>query len=421
MRPTVAGEARNQNLARENIRQAFGIIRTHKMRSGLLILGVAIGIMAILAIVTVMMGLVQKINKDLESSNRPYMVVSRFDMFEGNVDEEELLRRKKLEREDAVYLASRCPSVDRVAFMLGRWEPDNVLYRKGEHTSPIEIDGSWHTFPELFSLEIEHGRFFTELEVHHRERVVVLGYGPAKDLFPHENPVGKVVKMKGQHYRVIGTFANREHFIGAISNNFAVVPHTSYRRDFETDGDDPAIFANVKQGYTMDEAREEIVNAMRARRGIGPGEKNNFFVVTSEAFIEVVSKVTLAISGVLVIIASIGLVVGGIGVMNIMLISVAERTREIGVRMALGASKRDIVQQFLVESATLTGVGGIIGTVLGLLLAVLIAHQIHFPFRFSTFWTLLALVFSAVIGLIFGIYPARRASRLDPVEALRYE
>jgi putative ABC transport system permease protein len=417
----MAVETRKRSLAKENVRQAFGIIRTHKMRSGLLILGVAIGIMAILAIVTVMMGLVRKINKDLESSNRPYLFVSRFDMFEGNVDEEELLRRKKLERDDADYLAAHCPLVDRVSFIIGRWAPDNVLYRKGEHTSPIEIDGSWQTFPELFSLSIENGRFFTEVEVQHRQRVVVLGYGPAKDLFPHENPIDKIVKMKGEHYRVIGTFANREHFIGAISNNFAVVPHTSYRRDFETDEDDGAIVVNIKDGYTLEEAKEQITNLMRARRGLGPGVRNNFFVVTSESFIQVVSKVTLAISGVLVIIASIGLVVGGIGVMNIMLISVAERTREIGVRMALGANKRDIIQQFLVESATLTGVGGILGTVLGLLLAMLIAHQIHFPFRFSVFWTTIALVFSAVIGLIFGIYPARRAARLDPVEALRYE
>ncbi len=160
---------------------------------------------------------------------------------------------------------------------------------------------------------------------------------------------------------------------------------------------------------------------MRSRRGLKPGEKNNFFVVTSQAFIEVVSKVTLAISAVLVIIASIGLVVGGIGVMNIMLISVAERTREIGVRMAIGARKRDIIQQFLVEAATLTGIGGVLGTALGLSVAVLIAHQIRFPFRFSLAWTLIAVVFSALIGVVFGIYPARRAARLNPVDALRYE
>jgi putative ABC transport system permease protein len=417
----VREEAKRRSLAGENVRQAFDIIRTHKMRSGLLILGVAIGIMAILAIVTVMTGLVEKINKDLESSNRPYLVVSRFDMFEGNVEEEELLRRKKLERADAEALAAQCASVDRICFINGYYDPTNVLYRGGEHTSPIEIDGSDETFADIFSLVVENGRFFTEIEVRHRERVVVLGYGPTKDLFPHENPVGKTVKIRDQHYRVIGSFANREHFIGAISNNFAVIPHSTFMKDFETENNDPAIFANVKPGRTIEEAKEEITRVMRTRRGLKPGEKNNFFVVTSQAFIEVVSKVTLAISAVLVIIASIGLVVGGIGVMNIMLISVAERTREIGVRMAIGARKSDIVQQFLVESATLTGIGGVLGTVFGLSLAVLIAHEIRFPFRFSLAWTLVAVVFSALIGVIFGIYPARRAARLNPVDSLRYE
>ncbi len=417
----MAVEARKRTLIWENVRQAFEVIRTHKMRSSLLILGVAIGIMAILSIVTVMTGLVRKINSDLESSNRPYLVVSRFDMFEGNVDEEELLRRKKLKREDASALVEQCPALDKVCFINGQFDVTNVLYREGEHTSPIEIDGSWHTFPEIFSFSMENGRFFTEIETRQRQRVVVLGYGPAKDLFPNENPIGKTVKIKTQHYRVIGTIANREHFIGSIQNNFVVVPHTTFLKDFETENDDPAIFANVKEGYALEDAKEQVTQVMRSRHGLEPGERNNFFVTTSESFIQVVSKVTLAISAVLMIIASIGLVVGGIGVMNIMLISVAERTREIGIRMALGAAKKDIVQQFLMESATLTGIGGVIGTALGVLFAMFIAREIHFPFRFSPIWTIVAVAFSAVVGIVFGIYPARRAARLNPVDALRYE
>lgn len=414
-------QRKNKNLARENVRQAFEIIRTHKMRSGLLIVGVAIGIMTILAMVTVLTGLVRKINDDLEASNRPYVFVTRYDPFESNIDEEELHRREKLERGDENFLARECPAVDEACFLASQFDESCVIYRKGKHTSPVEIDGSSHTLPNIFSLPLENGRFFTEIEVSKRARVVVLGYGPAEALFPHENPIDKVVNVRGQRYVVIGTFANRQHFLGPISNNFAVVPHTTYGKDFETEIDDPTIGASVKEGYTLEEAKEQITNAMRSRRGLGPGEKNDFYVLTSTAFLEMISRVTMAISGVLVIIASIGLVVGGIGVMNIMLISVAERTREIGLRMALGASKRDVIQQFLVESATLTGIGGVVGTVLGVAVAFLIAEQIRFPFRFSPAWTAVALLFSAVIGLVFGIYPARRAARLDPVEALRYE
>ena len=285
----------------------------------------------------------------------------------------------------------------------------------------MELHGSSHSFPEIFSLPIEYGRFFTPLEVRHRARVIVLGHGPATDLFPHENPIGRTVMVEGKRYEVVGTFADREHFVGSLSNNFAVIPHETYRKDFQTDKDDPWIVANVREGATLAAAQEQIIDLIRIRRGVRPGDENNFHVTTSAAFIEIVSQVTLAISGVLVIIASVGLLVGGIGVMNMMLISVAERTREIGIRMALGANRRDIVQQFLTEAVTLTGIGGVIGTAFGTVAALLISSRINFPFQFSIGWTVVALVFSALIGIIFGIYPARRAARLDPVEALRYE
>ena len=405
----------------ENLRQALGVVRSHRMRSGLLILGVAIGIMTIHMMVTVMSGLVNKVNSDLESSSKPYIYLTRFDFF--SVDDEnrhELMRRKNITPQDALAVKAECEGVDEVCYFITRNQPF-VLYGNGEHTPPIELDGAGTTMPTMFSFPIEHGRFFTERELHNKERVVVLGYGPARDLFPHENPIGKTVTTEGKRYRVIGTFADRKHFVGSISNNFAAIPYTAYHRDFQTDNDDPGMAANMKEGYTLDQGVEQVTNLMRVRRGVRPGAENNFHIVTSTAFLETVSQVTVAISGVLIIIASIGLIVGGIGVMNIMLISVAERTREIGVRMALGANKRDIIQQFLMESATLTGIGGIIGTALGLVFALLVTSQINFPFEFSLPWTVTAILFSALIGIIFGIYPARRASNLDPVEALRYE
>ena len=412
--------APKQSLWRENVRQALGIVRAHRMRSGLLILGVAIGIMMILGMVTVMRGLVTKIHDDLESSSKPYLFVSRFDFFKFD-ELDDLERRKKLGPHDALAIEEMCPAADHVSYFITVNEMAFVLYYKGEHTPPLELDGASTSFPEIFSLPLEHGRYYTQLEVDQRERVVVLGYGPAKDLFGHENPIGKYVDIGNHKYRVIGTFANRDHFIGSISNNFAIIPYTSYHKDFQTDRDDPSIAAGARDGYSLEELEEQITHVLRLRRGVKPGEEDDFYIATSTAFLDVVGKVTMAISFVLVIIASVGLLVGGIGVMNIMLISVAERTREIGIRVALGAEKKDIIEQFLVESATLTGIGGVIGTGFGLLAAYLVTRQIHFPFQFSLFWTVLALVFSAVIGLIFGIYPARRASRLDPVDALRTE
>lgn len=410
----------SRNLWRENLAQSVAVIKAHRLRSSLLILGVAIGITTILAMVTVMSGLVRKINNDLESSSRPYLFVTRFDFFVSGQNDAELMRRKKLEPGDALALKREASVLDKVCYFITYYDPV-VIYYKAEHTPPLELDGSSYTFPDIFSLPIEHGRSYTRLEELHRERVVVLGYGPAKDLFPHENPIGKHVDIMGQRYRVVGTFANRDHFIGSISNNFALIPYTSYHKDFQRDSDDTSIAANVREGFTLEEAQEQITNVMRVRRQVKPGEENNFHVTTSIAFMEIIGGVTLAISAILVIIASIGLLVGGIGVMNIMLISVAERTREIGIRMALGANKKDIIQQFLMESATLTGIGGVVGTVFGVGAAVLISNQINFPFHFSVGWTIIAVVFSAAIGIIFGIYPARRAARLNPVDALRYE
>lgn len=404
---------------RENFAQALDVMRAHRMRSGLLILGVAIGITSILMMVTVLSGLSRKINKDMVSANRPYIYVQKFDFVVGGVDEEQL-RRPDLTEEDALALERDCPSLDAVCYFVQSQANYRVSYR-GERSSPQPILGSSHTFSEIYSIAIENGRLFTEEEARRRARVIVLAYGPARDLFPNEDPIGREVRVGSHRYKVIGTFATRHHIMGGLSDNFVVIPNTTYAKDFQKERDFSSISATVLEGRELQEGIEEITNVLRIRRGLRPGEKNNFEVLTSESFLDLIHRVTVPIGIVLTIIASIGLVVGGIGVMNIMLISVTERTREIGVRMAIGAEKRDILIQFLVEASTLTGVGGLIGTFFGTLLAYLVSRLIHFPFYLSVPWTVTAVVFSAGVGVVFGLYPARRAANMDPVAALRYE
>jgi len=416
-----SGEVRARSAVwRENLGQAMTVVRTHRMRSGLLVLGVAIGIMTILMMVTVLTGLARKINHDMVSANRPYLWAQKMDMIVTGEEEERQMRRRELTRADAEALAESCPSLDRVSFTVQAQASPVVRYRS-RRTPPTGMVGSAASFPDLFSIELAQGRFFTALEERHRERVIVLGYGPAKDLFPHENPIGKYVHLEGRPYKVVGAFATRHHLAGRFSDNFVVVPHTTFAKDMERPEDFVSIYANVREGRTLAQGQEEMVATLRVRRGLRPGKDNDFAVGSSESFLDLVRRVTVPIGLVLTVIASIGLVVGGIGVMNIMLISVAERTREIGVRMAVGASRRDVLQQFLVESATLTGIGGIVGTLLGTLLAWLVSRTIHFPFAFSIFWTVVALLFSGLVGVIFGLYPARRAAGMDPVDALRYE
>lgn len=404
----------------ENLAQAWGIIKKHRMRSALLILGVAIGITTILMMVTVLSGLSRKINRDLVAANRPYVYVQRFDLLVGGVDEEDMLKREALTPEDAAALQASCVSLDKVCYAI-QPQGNHIVHYKSEKTPPIQMLGAQYTFPDVYSFPVEAGRYYTEAEEEHRERVVLLGYGPARDLFKGENPIGKQVRFGGRRYVVVGTFAKRNHLAGALSDNFIVIPHTTYKKDFQTKMDFESISASVKPAYSLQDGVEEVTNVLRIRRRVAPGEENNFVVLTSEAFLDLVRKVTVPIALVLTVIASIGLLVGGIGVMNIMLISVTERTREIGVRMAMGARKTDVLQQFLVEAGTLTGMGGIIGTVFGTLAAVVVSRLINFPFYFSVPWTVTAVVFSAVVGIVFGLYPARRAARMDPVNALRYE
>jgi putative ABC transport system permease protein len=265
------------------------------------------------------------------------------------------------------------------------------------------------------------GRFFTEFEMENKRRVVVLGHGPAKDLFPSEDPIGKHIRIKNYEYLVVGTLESRRHIIGSIGDNFVVVPYTTHEKDLMSKWDEAQIVVTVKPEYTLEEGMEEVISILRSRRGVGPGEENDFSVMTSEAFADILGKITTGIALVLIVISSIGLMVGGIGVMNIMLVSVTERTREVGIRMAMGARRSDILKQFLIEASTLTGIGGAVGIMMGLLVARGVSKLIAFPYVVPPVWIVIAFVFSASIGIIFGLYPANRAAKMDPIKALHYE
>jgi putative ABC transport system permease protein len=405
----------------ENFRQALEVIRTHRMRSWLLIVGVAIGVTTVLAMVTVMSGLGKRVEEDIVSANRPYLFISRFDPMGGGQDRRDLLRRKQLTIGDMRFLEENCVSCDRIDLNIDPQGRMRVLRYEGERTNLIQVVGATHNMGEMYSITIESGRFFTEFETDRSRRVIVLGYGPAKDLFPNRDPIGKWIKIANHQYEVVGTMASRKHIFGSISDNYAVVPFTTYEKDLGYRFDDYQLAVTVKPEYELDEAVDEVYSLMRASRKLGPEEESDFYITTSEGFREMLASITRYIGLVLIVISSIGLMVGGIGVMNIMLISVTERTREVGIRMALGARRNDIMQQFLIEAATLTGTGGMIGIFLGLLAARGVSKLISFPYSVPFIWIIIAFVFSASIGLIFGLYPANRAARMDPIKALHYE
>ena len=404
---------------RDGMNEAWRTITGNRMRSSLLILGVTIGVTTLLAIFTIVNGLSGRIRDDVVSSSRPYIYISR-DSGVGGGDPAEKMRRTQLkpDLEDAL---ARTEGVGMIDYEVSNNSGTVLKYEK-EKTQFVQVFGCSQNFPFMFSIKSDEGRFFSASDVTARNRVAVLGYGPRKDLFPNRDPVGKTLRIYGKPYLVIGTMAERNHIIGQLGDNFVCVPWTTFEKDGLKQGfEDRNIALLVADGYETDEVISNITGTMRRERRLRAGQKNDFDIVASETYGELIDKVTGGIAMVLVVLSSIGLLVGGIGVMNIMLISVAERTREIGVRMAVGARRQDVLLQVLVEAGILTGIGGVLGIVLGYLASWGMTHVLRFPFAISPFVTVGAALFSISIGIFFGLYPANKAARMDPIIALGRE
>ncbi len=403
----------------EGFAQAFATIRGHKLRSFLLILGVAIGVATLLAMFTIVTGLSGRIRDDIVQSAKPYLYIARYHGL-GGEDMEDKLRRPQLMPECIEALAA-IEGVAGTDYMITTGRATILTHGK-ERTNLVQVFGASADFHNLYSYMLGEGRFFTYSEQNARSRVCVLGFGPAETLFPNTDPIGKRLRIFGIDYQIVGIMESSRHIMGQMGDNWVVVPWSTYEKDFSNkDRDDRTMAVTVADGYDSDDVKTDVTGVLRRVRGLRPGEENDFEVVASETYGELVGKVTQAVALVLVVMSSIGLMVGGIGVMNIMLISVTERTREIGVRMAVGARRQDVLRQILVESATLTGIGGVVGTVLGYLMAWGGTKVLAFPFGFNPVVALAAVAFSASIGIFFGLYPANRAAKMDPIEALRHE
>ncbi len=404
---------------RDGVREAMQSIGGHRMRSALLILGVTIGVTTLLAIFTIVSGLSGRIRNDIVSANRPYIYVSRFSGLSGE-DPAELARRPQLMPE-LIGPLERTPGVAMVDYQVGNGRGMVLRYGQ-EKTNFVQPVGTSSNFPFLFSIPVADGRFFTPQEVAARSRVVVLGYGPRQDLFPRTDPIGKTLNIYGKPFLIVGTMAARHHIIGSMGDNYVCVPWSTFEKDcLHVGRADRNIAVMVAEGADTDEVMSNLVGTLRRERRLRPAAANDFDVVSSETYGEMVDKITGGIALVLVVLSSIGLLVGGIGVMNIMLISVAERTREIGVRMAVGARRRDVLLQVLVEAGTLTGLGGLLGIACGYFASWGMTHILRFPFAISPVVTVGAALFSVAIGIFFGLYPANKAARMDPIVALGRE
>jgi putative ABC transport system permease protein len=403
---------------REGVSIAFEAIRTNKLRSFLTVLGVIIGITSIMAIVSLIEGLNHSMKSQIAAIGSDVLYIRPFrpGAFVGGFPDS-LRRRKWFTVEDAEAIRRTCPAVKAVAPM--NFVDARLRFRDSESRFTTVI-GTTPDFLVTNNWAIGAGRFFTDTEVEHRATVCILGKDQVETLFPHLNPIGKTVYVGGYPYTVIGQAEERGKFIGQSLDDIVMVPYSTLEK---TLGPNLRMVLNAKpqSPELIDRAIDQMTDTLRRQRKVGYRQGDNFAIFTDQSLVDLYKQITTGFYVVMVLISSIGLMVGGIGVMNIMLVSVTERTREIGVRKALGARRRDILWQFLVEAMTLTGTGGVLGILFGLGVGFLVHVLAKFSFAVPMWGMALGFFSSTVIGLFFGIYPAVKAAQLDPVDSLRYE
>ncbi len=403
----------------ESVRMAVAAIVTHKLRSFLTLLGVIIGVTTIIGMMTIIRGLQLQIEDQMSQLTADVFQVQRFDIQMGFGHQNRDRKRPKVTLEEALAIEKQCPSVEQVGpevWEFGQW----AAYRK-ERTNPnLSVAGGYPEFAPNNGYAIARGRFITEDDVKHTRRVIVIGDAVAKKLFPFEDPLGKEIRLERGKFRVIGVFEEQGSTFGRSNDNHVVIPFSTHRKLY---GKRRSINITVKakSREVFHQAQDEVIQVLRRMRGLKPDEPNNFAIWSPENLIDNFNQMTFWIKVAAVGICAISLLVAGIGIMNIMLVSVTERTREIGVRMAIGARKLNILWQFLVEAVILSEVGGLIGVVLGVTLPLWLGKAFDLPTAVPVWAIVLGLVFCSLVGIIFGLWPALRASRLDPVEALRYE
>jgi putative ABC transport system permease protein len=411
------------SILKEIVQMALDSIRSHKLRSFLTLLGIMIGVMTVIGMVAIIQGLNRAVLAELESAGSDLIVITKNEPIQmGNLSEEER-QRKDLTFEDARAIEKECSLIKAVAvdLVVDPFEIIPIKYQniKSQDAFILGMNEKW---PEVITLYLPtEGRFLTESDINHRAKVCVLGSELAETLFPHTDPLEKNIRIGPEEFTVVGVLQERGSMFGQSRDNFVGIPITAVLKYFPYNLENIEILAIPNRHGYIQEAIDQIINLLRSRRKVGFGKPNDFAIYTQDTFIELYNQLTGAVFLVMIVISSIGLLVGGIGVMNIMLVSVKERTREIGIRKAIGARSSDILKQFLIEAIFLTGVGGVSGVIIGFGIAFLVKAATPLPAA-VTLWSVIAgLLVSISVGLFFGIFPAQKAAKLDPIVSLRYE
>jgi putative ABC transport system permease protein len=405
--------------AYEALVSALQSLRANKLRSLLTLLGIIVAVTSIIAVVTVISGLNTKVTELVTGRGADVFVLDRIgtsDIF----DMEAMMkaaRRPDITAEDADALTTEGENLLYVAAeALGRYD----VWAGSNKAEDMSIRGVGPEYPYLSTFDIARGRHLTPLEIERGRPVAVIGHDVAEELFPARDPIGASLRVRGRHVQVIGVAKEQGSTFGVTQDDFVVMPLPLWQKVFDPRA---SVSISIKAADPNDvqAAIDETRMIMRMRHHLRPTEDDDFGFMTTQEFMELYQQVTTGVYSALVGLVAISLLVGGIVVMNIMLVAVTERTREIGIRKAIGARRADVLRQFLYEAVVLSAIGGLTGVALGFLLAVLIAQVTPLPYSLTWWSILLGIGLSSIVGIVFGIYPAAKAARLDPIVALRYE
>ncbi len=407
----------------ESLRLALNAIRSHKLRSILTTLGIMIGVMTVIGMLALIDGLNSMVANQLSALGTNTLYIQKFPWTMSRQQMLEYGRRRNLTLEDAEAVRRGVPQVQRVAPML---TSNKTVRFSGRELTGVEVIGTIPDYQFIADIKIESGRQMLDVDLSQQRNVVMIGQSLVKEFFPQRDPIGQNIQIAGNRFTVIAVLQERGTLFGADQDNIAIIPITTYIQTFSgpitVRGDESVtIIVQPQSPEVMGEARNQITGVLRRQRGLSSGEESDFAINTAEQLMETYRSITSGVFGLMIGVTLLSLVVGGIGIMNIMLVSVSERIREIGIRKAVGARSRDIRSQFLIEAVTLSSVGGLIGMILGFLIAWGLSAVTRLPAAVSWWSVLLGFGFSAMVGIFFGWFPASRAASMNPIEALRYE
>jgi putative ABC transport system permease protein len=407
---------------RESSQMAISAIRTSKLRSLLTLLGIAVGVFSIISVMTAVGVLKNSIEEGMVQLGANTFQLQKYPAFQTGPDDRRRFRnRKDITIEQAEQVREKATLASAVGIEI--WSFGKVFVWRGNKTNPnISIGGENLDGLVTNDWAVETGRSLSQQDVDEGRKVMILGNALAEKLFPPSiNPLGETIRADGSVYQVIGVFEKKGGTLGGNQDNFGIIPITTYMQKYGKANRSVNIMVKALNREVVDDAIEQSRSILRTARKVPPGAEDDFAYFSNDSLISQFNEFTLYLRLGVLLVASIALLAAGVGIMNIMLVSVTERTREIGIRKAIGAQKRDILTQFMIEAVLLCELGGILGVVLGILTGNVVGLLMEVPAVIPWDWAAIGIVVCSIVGLVFGVYPAWKAANLDPIEALRYE